>query len=89
MQPGHRLHFRGTILGENVSVRAHVMLAYLEFSIAVKPDADLVLSGEPFDVTVRTTRCRWETAWGEISGQGGSTAERSSRASCLVTDSLA
>ena len=55
MQPGHQLHFRGTILGENVSVRAHVMLAYLEFSITVKPDADLVLSGEPFDVTLRTT----------------------------------
>ena len=55
MQPGSQLHFRGTILGENVSVRDHVMLAHLEFSIDVKPDADLVLSGEPFDVTVRTT----------------------------------
>ena len=55
MQPGSQLHFRGTILGENASVRAHVMLAHLEFSIDVKPDADLVLSGEPFDVTVRTT----------------------------------
>ena len=55
MQPGHQLHFRGTILGENASVKAHVMLAHLEFSIDVKPDADLVLSGEPFDVTVRTT----------------------------------
>ena len=55
MQPGHQLHFRGTIQGENASVRDHVMLAHLEFSIAVKPDADLVLSGEPFDVTVRTT----------------------------------
>ena len=55
MQPGHQLHFRGTILGENASVKAHVMLAHLEFSIDVKPDADLVLSGEPFDVSVRTT----------------------------------
>ena len=55
MQPGNQLHFRGTILDENVSVRNHVMLAHLEFSISVKPDADLVLSGEPFDVTVRTT----------------------------------
>ena len=55
MQPGSQLHFRGTILGENAGVRAHVMLAHLEFSINVKPDADLVLSGEPFDVTVRTT----------------------------------
>ena len=55
MQPGHQLHFRGTIQGENASVRDHVMLAHLEFSIAVKPDADLVLSGEPFDVTVQTT----------------------------------
>ena len=55
MQPGSQLYFRGTILGENVSVRDHVMLAHLEFSIDVKPDADLVLSGEPFDVTVRTT----------------------------------
>ena len=55
MQPGNQLHFRGTILDENVSVRNHVMLAHLEFSISVIPDADLVLSGEPFDVTVRTT----------------------------------
>ena len=55
MQPGHQLHFRGTIVGENASVRDHVMLAHLEFSIAIKPDADLVLSGEPFDVIVRTT----------------------------------
>ena len=55
MQPGRLLHFRGTIQGENASVRAHVMLAHLEFSIRVKPDTGLVLSGEPFDVTVRTT----------------------------------
>lgn len=55
MQPGNQLHFHGTILGENASVRDHVMLAHLEFSITVKPDADLVLSGEPFDVIVRTT----------------------------------
>ncbi len=55
MQPGNQLHFHGTILGENASVRDRVMLAHLEFSITVKPDADLVLSGEPFDVIVRTT----------------------------------
>ena len=55
MQPGPWLHFRGTIQGENASVRAHVMLAHLGFSIRVKPDAALVLSGEPFDVTIRTT----------------------------------
>ena len=55
MQPGHQLHFHGTILGENTSVRDHVMLAHLGFSIDIKPDADLVLSGEPFDVTVQTT----------------------------------
>ena len=55
MQPGSQLHFHGTILGENASVRDHVILAHLEFSIDVKPDADLVLSGEPFDVTLRTT----------------------------------
>ena len=55
MQSGNQLHFHGTILGENASVRDHVMLTHLEFSIDVKPDADLVLSGEPFDVTVRTT----------------------------------
>ncbi len=55
MQPGNQLHFHGTIQGENASVRDHVMLAHLEFSITVKPDADLVLSGEPFDVIVRTT----------------------------------
>ena len=54
MQPGKLLHFSGTVPGENASVRAAVMLAHLGFSISVKPDANLVLSGEPFNVTFQT-----------------------------------
>ena len=53
-QPGKLLHFSGTIPGENASVRTSVMLAHLGFSISVEPDANLVLSGEPFDVTFST-----------------------------------
>ena len=54
MQPGKLLHFSGTVPGENASVRAAVTLAHLGFSISVKPDANLILSGEPFNVTFRT-----------------------------------
>lgn len=54
MQPGKLLHFSGTVLGENAIVRSSVMLAHLGYSISVQPDASLVLSGEPFDVTFQT-----------------------------------
>ena len=54
MQPGKPLHFSGTVPGENVSVKTSVTLAHLGYSIAVQPDAKLVLSGEPFHVTINT-----------------------------------
>lgn len=54
MQPGKPLHFSGTVPGENVSVKTSVTLAHLGYSISVQPDAKLVLSGEPFHVTVHT-----------------------------------
>ena len=54
MQPGKLLHFSGTVPGENASVRAAVTLAHLGFTISVEPDANLVLSGEPFNVTFQT-----------------------------------
>ena len=54
MQPGKLLHFNGTVLGENASVKAAVTLANLGFSIAVQPGASLVLSSEPFGVTFHT-----------------------------------
>ncbi|MFQ6039969.1 MAG: MG2 domain-containing protein [Candidatus Poribacteria bacterium] len=54
MQPGMELKFRGSIEGENVQVEDTVFLAHLGFSIRVIPSADVVLSGEPFDVSVET-----------------------------------
>ena len=54
MQPGKLLHFSGTVAGENASVRAAVTLAHLGFTISTKPDAKLVISGEPFNVTFQT-----------------------------------
>lgn len=54
MQPGKPLHFSGTVPGENASVKTSVTLAHLGYSISVQPDANLVLSGEPFDVTFHT-----------------------------------
>ncbi len=54
MQPGKPLHFSGTVPGENASVKTSVTLAHLGYSISVQPDAKLVLSGEPFDVTLHT-----------------------------------
>ena len=55
MQPGMELKFRGSIEGENVQVEDAVFLAHLGFSIRVTPSAEVVLSGEPFDVTVSAT----------------------------------
>ena len=54
MIPGRGLSFTATIEGENVSIRDAVMLARLGFGIRVKPSADVVLSGEPFEVNVET-----------------------------------
>jgi len=55
MQPDTLLTFGGSIEGENVQVGGAVFLARLEFSISVKPSAEVVISGEPFDVSVETT----------------------------------
>ncbi len=54
MQPGKLLHFSGTVPGENAIVRAAVTLAHIGFTISVEPDAKLVISGEPFNVTFQT-----------------------------------
>jgi len=54
MQPDTALTFQGSIEGENVQIMDSVFLARLGFSIAVKPYAETVISGEPFDVSVET-----------------------------------
>jgi len=53
-QPGTTLSFSGSIEGENVGVADTVYLAHLGFFIKVKPSAEVVLSGETFDVSVET-----------------------------------
>jgi len=53
-QPGTMLSFGGSIEGENVSTMDTVHLAHLGFSIKVKSSAEVVLSGETFDVSVET-----------------------------------
>jgi len=53
-QPGTTLSFSGSIEGENVRVEDTVYLAHLGFSIKVAPSAEVVLSGETFDVSVET-----------------------------------
>jgi uncharacterized protein YfaS (alpha-2-macroglobulin family)/TolA-binding protein len=52
--PGTMLTFSGSIEGENVYVEDGVYLAHLGFSINVTPSAEVVLSGETFDVSVET-----------------------------------
>ncbi|MDP6439759.1 MAG: MG2 domain-containing protein [Candidatus Brocadiia bacterium] len=55
LRPGAAMGFRASIEGENVGA-SHVALLALEgFGIGVRPARDLVLSGEPFDVEVKTT----------------------------------
>jgi len=53
-QPGTTLIFRGSIEGENVYVEDIVYLAHFGFSIKVTPSAEVILSGETFDVSVET-----------------------------------
>ena len=55
VKPGEWLHFKAAVEGENVGVEATVFLAHLGFSIAVKPSAEVILSGEPFDVSIKTS----------------------------------
>ena len=55
MPPGSTMVFRGDIEGENVTVERYVILAHLGYRITVQPPDDVVLSGEPFDVSITTT----------------------------------
>lgn len=54
MQLDTYLSFQGSIEGENVRVVDRVFLARLGFAITVNTSADAVISGEPFDVIIRT-----------------------------------
>ena len=54
MRPGVAMGFRGSIEGENVAAAEAVFLAKQGFNIAVEPSRSLVLSGEPFDVEIKT-----------------------------------
>ena len=54
MQPDRALIFHGSIEGENVQVQDHVILARLGFSIKLKPSEEVVISGEPFNISVET-----------------------------------
>ncbi|MBD3181659.1 tetratricopeptide repeat protein [Candidatus Poribacteria bacterium] len=60
MQPGTVLNFNGSIDGENVQVYDTVFLALLGFNINVKPSSNVVISGEPFEAMVTTTRADGE-----------------------------
>jgi len=55
LTPGTFMAFSASIEGENVSARESIFLARLGFRISVAASQELVLSGEPFDVTVKTT----------------------------------
>lgn len=55
MTPGSTLQFSAQIEGENVWAQATASLPRVGFNMSVKASQDLVLSGEPFDVTVSTT----------------------------------
>lgn len=52
MTPGSSLFFQASIEGENVRTNEGLFLATLGFSLSVHASQDLILSGEPFDVTV-------------------------------------
>ena len=54
MRPGSAMYFRGDIEGENVTVERYVILAHLGYRISVQPPDNVVLSGEPFDVSITT-----------------------------------
>ena len=54
MAVGRPLPFAVRIEGENIGFNDAVFLSRVGFSSSVKPARELVLSGEPFDVTVKT-----------------------------------
>ncbi len=51
----HALTFKARIKGEDVSARERVELAQRGFDLDVEPAQDVVLTGEPFNVTVTAT----------------------------------
>jgi uncharacterized protein YfaS (alpha-2-macroglobulin family)/tetratricopeptide (TPR) repeat protein len=55
MPVGRPLPFSVRIEGENIGFNDAVFLSRVGFNASVKAARDLVLSGEPFDVTVKTT----------------------------------
>ncbi len=54
MRDEQPLHIRASIVGENVQARAAAYLAVRAYRAGVRLVRDVYLSGEPFDVTVRT-----------------------------------
>jgi len=55
MIPGSALPFTASVEGEDVGVTSSVFLAQLGYDIALTTRQPLYLSGEPFDVTLKTT----------------------------------
>ena len=55
MRPGSTLTFTAVMEGENVAATETVTLARLGFGITAKPSQPVVISGEPFDLTLTTT----------------------------------
>ncbi len=55
MTPGSALPFSASVEGENVAATTTVFLAEVGFNIAITTQQPLYLSGEPFEVTVKTT----------------------------------
>ena len=55
LTPGSVLRFAAEIEGENVKATAAARLAVLGYGIGVRTSEPVVLSGQPFDVTLKTT----------------------------------
>ena len=54
LTPGRMLKFAAEIEGENVKANAAARLAVLGYGIAVRSSEPVALSGQPFDVTLKT-----------------------------------
>ncbi len=55
LTPGSALQFTAAVDGENVAASTSVFLAQVGFNIGLTTQQPLYLSGEPFEVTVKTT----------------------------------
>lgn len=55
MAPGSALPFSAVLEGQNVSVQGTAVLARVGFALAVSPSQDVVLSGEPVEVSIAAT----------------------------------